>query len=95
MTEDENVLLKRQLGELREQITSKDLELKNYHRTIADLEQQLTEAENVRTDGHEKRHVCLFACLLTYLLLSIDAPSLLSIEDLGNLSLILDKRASR
>lgn len=48
MTQDENSLLKRQVEELREQLTSKDSDLKNYHRTISDLEQQLTEAENVR-----------------------------------------------
>jgi len=48
MTEDENILLKRQLEELREQLTKKDFDLKNYHRTIADLEKQLTETENVR-----------------------------------------------
>jgi hypothetical protein len=47
MTEDENILLKKQLEELREQLNTKDLDLKNYHRTIADLEKQLTEAENV------------------------------------------------
>jgi len=47
MTEDENILLKKQLEELREQLNTKDLDLKNYHRTITDLEQQLTEAENV------------------------------------------------
>lgn len=49
MTEDDNTLLKRQLEELREQLNAKDLELKNYHRTISDLEHQLTEAENVRS----------------------------------------------
>ncbi len=48
MTEDENILLKRQLEELREQLNKKDFDLKNYHRTIADLEKQLTETENVR-----------------------------------------------
>jgi chromosome segregation ATPase len=48
MTGDENILLKRQLEELREQLNKKDFDLKNYHRTIADLEKQLTETENVR-----------------------------------------------
>lgn len=48
MTEDENIILKRQLEEIREQLNTKDLDLKNYHRTISDLEQQLTETENVR-----------------------------------------------
>jgi chromosome segregation ATPase len=48
MTSEENILLKRQLEELREQLNTKDLDLKKYHRTISDLEQQLTEAENVR-----------------------------------------------
>lgn len=50
MTQDENSLLKRQVEELREQLNNKDLDLKNYHRTIADLEQQITEAENVRRE---------------------------------------------
>lgn len=46
-TQDENIMLRRQLDELREQIMNKDLELKSYHRTIAELEEQLNEAENV------------------------------------------------
>ena len=49
--------LKRQLEELREQLNTKDLELKNYHRTIADLEQQLSEAENVRKKEFDFRNL--------------------------------------
>ena len=47
MAEDENSVLKRQLEELREQLNHKDLDLKSYHRTISDLEQQIAQAENV------------------------------------------------
>jgi chromosome segregation ATPase len=54
MTEDENILLKRQVEELRQQLNTKDLDLKNYHRTIADLKQQLTETENVCIYSREK-----------------------------------------
>ena len=61
MTQDENSLFKRQVEELREQMNSKDLELKNYHRTIADLEQQLTEAENVR---RERKSSTVFSFVL-------------------------------
>ncbi|CAF0753747.1 unnamed protein product [Rotaria sordida] len=56
-TEEENVVLKKQLEELREQINNKDLDLKNYHRTIIDLEKQLSEAENTKERQDEKfRH---------------------------------------
>ncbi|CAM4941753.1 unnamed protein product [Rotaria socialis] len=56
-TEEENTLLKRQLEELREQLNSRDTDLKNYHHTIVDLEQQLTEAENTKERQDEKfRH---------------------------------------
>lgn len=48
MMEEENTVLNKQLDELREQINQKDLDLKNYHRTIGDLERQLNETENVR-----------------------------------------------
>jgi hypothetical protein len=65
MTEDENTLLKRQLGELRDQLNNKDLDLKNYHRTITDLEQQLTEAENVRIiKGISNFFYCLFKSMI-------------------------------
>lgn len=64
MTEDENSLLKKQLEELREQVTNKDHELKTYHRTISDLEKQLSEAENVRRrKKNEKFFVYLFKIL--------------------------------
>ncbi|CAF4034099.1 unnamed protein product [Rotaria sp. Silwood2] len=55
-TEDENILLKKQVEELREQISNKDLDLKNYHRTIIDLEKQLSEAENERLLRLEERY---------------------------------------
>lgn len=47
VSDDENVALKRQLDELREQINHKDLDLKTHYRTIANLERQLNESENV------------------------------------------------
>lgn len=64
MTQDENGILKRQVEELREQLSSKDVDLKNYHRTIADLEQQLTEAENVRRERRKENEFLLFNHLL-------------------------------
>ncbi|CAF3348584.1 unnamed protein product [Rotaria sp. Silwood1] len=55
--EEENILLKKQLEELREQLNKKDLDLKNYHHTIIDLEKQLSEAENTKERQDEKfRH---------------------------------------
>ena len=47
VSDDENVALKRQLDELRDQINHKDLDLKAHYRTIANLERQLSESENV------------------------------------------------
>jgi hypothetical protein len=47
VSDDDNAVLKRQLDELREQMNHKDLELKNYHRTVSNFERQLNEAENV------------------------------------------------
>jgi chromosome segregation ATPase len=40
--------MKRQIEDLRDQLNDKDLELKNYHRTITDLEQKLNETQNVK-----------------------------------------------
>ncbi|CAF0908559.1 unnamed protein product, partial [Adineta ricciae] len=57
VSDDENVALKRQLDELREQINHKDLDLKTHYRTIANLERQLNESENVKERNNEKlRH---------------------------------------
>ncbi|CAF0842617.1 unnamed protein product [Adineta steineri] len=57
VAEDENAVFKRQLEELREQINHKDLDLKNYHRTVADLERQSNEAANTKERQNEKlRH---------------------------------------
>ena len=47
MMEQENNTLKRQNEELHNQINNRDIELKNYHRTVTDLEQQLNEAYSV------------------------------------------------
>ncbi|UJR33705.1 hypothetical protein I4U23_021134 [Adineta vaga] len=58
VSDDENVVLKRQLDELREQINHKDLDLKNYHRTISDFERKLNDSENTKERHNEKfRHV--------------------------------------
>ncbi len=48
ITEEENDSLKRQIEDLRDQLNDKDLELKNYHRTLTDLEQKLNETQNVK-----------------------------------------------
>jgi hypothetical protein len=87
MTEEENMLLKRQLDELREQINHKDVDLKNYHRTIANLERQLNETENVRIDSNRNK--------MTFLLVTVQIDSLVVNECLVNISLILDKRATK
>ncbi|CAF1072217.1 unnamed protein product, partial [Didymodactylos carnosus] len=47
-------LLGRQIQELHQNISEKDRTLENYHRTISQLEQQLTQVENIKERQDEK-----------------------------------------
>ena len=51
--QDENKLLKQEIDDLQQQMTNRDVELKSYHRTIAEMEKKLTEAENVSKTSRE------------------------------------------